>query len=148
MGYISPEQAKGVSDLDIRSDIYSLGVSLYHMVTGEVPFTGDDDFEVMSKQIMQSLKSDQIKRLHIAPHVHYAIEKMMAKDRDIRFQHPDKIVEELGAYLDSVGFMPIPTAPASDEEEAKSKNIEVVSRKRRSSSGAKKSYPKRRRRYR
>ena len=56
VGYISPEQAKGVGDLDVRSDIYSLGVSLYHMVVGEVPFSGDDDFEVMSKQIMQSLR--------------------------------------------------------------------------------------------
>jgi len=150
VGYISPEQAKGVFDLDIRSDIYSLGVSLYHMVTGEVPFTGDDDFEVMSKQIMQSLKSDQIKRLNISPHVHYAIEKMMAKDRDIRFQDPDSIVEELGAYLDSVGFKPIPTAPASEEEEeAKSKKIEIVSkRKKGRSSSAKKSYTRRRRKYR
>ena len=148
VGYISPEQAKGVFDLDIRSDIYSLGVSLYHMVTGEVPFTGDDDFEVMSKQIMQSLKSDQIKRLNISPHLHYAIEKMMAKDREIRFQHPDSIVEELGAYLDSVGFKPIPTAPASDEEEeAKGKKIEIVpKRKKGRSSSTKKSY--RRRKYR
>ena len=152
VGYISPEQAKGVSDLDIRSDIYSLGVSLYHMVTGEVPFTGDDDFEVMSKQIMQSLKSDKIKTLNISPHAHYAIEKMMAKDREIRFQHPDEIVTELGAYLDSVGFKPIPTAGAADEQEdgkPKQKGkIEIVSgRKRRASSGAKKSYSRRRRRY-
>ncbi|MHC4960044.1 MAG: serine/threonine protein kinase [Planctomycetota bacterium] len=149
VGYISPEQAKGVDDLDIRSDIYSLGVSLYHMVTGNVPFSGDDDFEVMSKQILQSLGSDQIKSLNISPHVHYAIEKMMAKDRDLRFQHPDEIVTELDAYLDSVGYKPIPTAGAADEEEeqAKSKNIEIVSKKRRgSSSGTRKSYTRRRRR--
>ena len=65
-----------------------------------------------------------------------------------RFQHPDSIVEELGAYLDSVGFKPIPTAPASEEEEeAKAKKIEIVSKKKKGrSSSAKKSY--RRRRYR
>jgi len=67
VGYISPEQAKGSEELDIRSDIYSLGVSLYHMVIGEVPFSGDDDFEVMSKQIMQRLKSDEMKRLNVSP---------------------------------------------------------------------------------
>ena len=149
VGYISPEQAKGVADLDIRTDIYSLGVSLYHMVTGDVPFSGDDDFEVMSKQIMQSLGSDRIKSLNISPHVHYAIEKMMAKDREIRYQHPDEIVGELDAYLESVGYKPIPTAGAADEEgeQKKSGKIEIVSRKRRgSSSGARKSYPRRRRR--
>jgi len=111
VGYISPEQAKGISDLDIRSDIYSLGVSLYHMVVGEVPFSGEDDFEVMSKQIMQSLRSDRLKSLNISPHVHYAIEKMMAKDREIRFQTPAEIVTELDAYLKSVDFEAIPTAP-------------------------------------
>ena len=52
---ISPEQAKG-TEVDVRSDIYSLGVSLYHMVVGDTPFSGDDDFEVMSKQIMQTLR--------------------------------------------------------------------------------------------
>ncbi|MHC4547252.1 MAG: serine/threonine protein kinase [Planctomycetota bacterium] len=136
VGYISPEQAKGVGDLDIRSDIYSLGVSLYHMVVGEVPFSGDDDFEVMSKQIMQSLRSDRIKSLNISPHVHYAIEKMMAKDRDIRFQHPNDIVTDIDAYLTSVDFKPIPTAqPVKDEVRTKrkapsKKQIDIVPKKK------------------
>jgi len=151
VGYISPEQAKGVSDLDIRSDIYSLGVSLYHMVVGETPFTGDDDFEVMSKQIMQSLRSDRLKALNISPHVHYAIEKMMAKDRDIRFQHPSEIVKELDAYLASVGFKPIPTALAttdSPDEKKQTGKIELISKRRRKSSGDKRAINRRRRRYR
>ncbi|MGQ0613405.1 MAG: serine/threonine protein kinase [Planctomycetaceae bacterium] len=115
VGYISPEQAKGISDLDIRSDIYSLGVTLYHMVVGEVPFSGENDLEVMSKQILQSLKSDRLKSVNIAPYVHYAIEKMMAKDRDIRFQHPDDLVRELDGYLSTVQFQPIPIArPVSE----------------------------------
>jgi serine/threonine-protein kinase len=118
VGYISPEQAKG-SEVDVRSDIYSLGVTLYHMVAGEVPFSGDDDFEVMSKQIMQSLRSDRLKSLNISPQVHYAIEKMMAKEREIRFQRAADIVTELGAYLKSIGYEPIPVArPAKAEARA------------------------------
>jgi serine/threonine protein kinase len=115
VGYISPEQAKGVFDLDIRSDIYSLGVTLYHMICGEVPFAGENDLEVMSKQILQNLRSDRLKTLNIAPYVHYVIEKMMAKDRDLRFQHPDDVAKDLDGYLASVGFQLIPLArPVTD----------------------------------
>ena len=140
VGYISPEQAKGVVDLDIRSDIYSLGVSLYHMVVGEVPFSGEDDFEVMSKQIMQSLGSDRLKALNISPQIHYAIQKMMAKDREMRYQHPQEIVDEVDAYLASIGFEPIPTAPPvpkdwkrsrSPPKKSSSGKIELVPRRRR-----------------
>ena len=48
--YISPEQARGQEDLDVRSDIYSLGATLYQLVVGELPFTGSDDQEIMAKQ--------------------------------------------------------------------------------------------------
>jgi serine/threonine protein kinase len=142
VGYISPEQARGVSDLDIRSDIYSLGVTLYHMVAGEVPFSGENDLEVMSKQILQSLKSDRLKSLHIPPYVHYAIEKMMAKDREIRYQHPDEVVRDLDAYLKSVDFRPIPVARPA----APAPPPDTTSGTRKSSGGVKPSAPISRRR--
>src|SRR5438445_537018 len=47
--YISPEQVRGQVDVDIRADVYGLGATLYHMVTGRVPYAGDSPSEVMNK---------------------------------------------------------------------------------------------------
>src|SRR4051812_6824620 len=49
--YISPEQVRGQTDIDIRADIYSLGATFYHMVTGSVPYGGDNPGEVMRKHV-------------------------------------------------------------------------------------------------
>jgi len=93
--YISPEQARGQRDLDIRSDIYSLGATLYQLVLGELPFEGEDDQEVMARQILESLSSTALKGRAISPHMHYFIEKMMVKDREIRYQNPDELIKDI-----------------------------------------------------
>ena len=78
MHYISPEQAKG-DETDRTSDIYSVGVMMYEMLSGHLPFDADDVVEVAIKQI-----SDEPRSLHeLAPEVPYALveitEKAMAK---------------------------------------------------------------------
>jgi len=94
--YISPEQARGQNDLDIRSDIYSLGATLYQLIVGELPFSGTDEQEIMAKQILDSLSSSALKdRARISPHMHYFIEKMMAKDREIRYQNPIELIDDI-----------------------------------------------------
>ncbi len=94
--YISPEQARGQMDLDVRSDIYSLGATLYQLVVGDLPFSGTDDQEIMAKQILDSLSSPTLKdRGKISPHMHYFIEKMMAKEREIRYQDPLELIEHI-----------------------------------------------------
>jgi len=97
--YISPEQARGQDGLDGRADIYSLGATLYHLVTGSLPFQGESHDEVMAKQVLEALSGGAIRALGLSPHVHYFIEKMMAKDADIRFQDPDDLVAALTRHL-------------------------------------------------
>lgn len=93
--YISPEQAQGLQSVDSRADIYSLGVTLYHLVVGELPFTGSDQSEILRKQIVESLSSPMLKGRNISPHMHYFIEKMMAKEREIRYQNPQELIADI-----------------------------------------------------
>jgi len=97
--YISPEQARGQEGLDVRADIYSLGATLYHLVTGSLPFDGASHEEVMAKQVLDSLSGEAIRALRLSPQTHYFIEKMMAKEKEIRFQDPRELVDEIGRYL-------------------------------------------------
>ncbi|MDP7035536.1 MAG: serine/threonine-protein kinase [Planctomycetota bacterium] len=100
--YISPEQARGRTDVDIRSDIYSLGATLYHLIVGEVPFSGEDRMEIMAKQVREGLSSPKLKnrRQDVARHTHYFIEKMMAKDREVRYQSPAEVIEDIEATVE------------------------------------------------
>jgi len=115
--YVSPEQAKGADDLDVRADIYSLGVSLYHIMVGEVPFTGDSDRDILRQQIFTSLKSPRAKDRRISPHLHYFIEKMMAKDRALRYQHPSELILDIEEKIQGREEVLGTAAPPRDKKE-------------------------------
>ena len=96
--YISPEQAKG-DETDCTSDIYSVGVMMYEMLSGHLPFDADDVVEVAIKQI-----SDEPRSLHeLAPEVPYALveitEKAMAKLPQNRYPSARAMLEALGTYV-------------------------------------------------
>ena len=98
--YIAPEQARGRGDLDVRADIYALGASLYHLVTGSLPFDGESGQEVLAKQVLESLSGARIRDMELSQQLHWFIEKMMAKDKEIRFQSPRELADEIERYLE------------------------------------------------
>src|SRR5262245_26748543 len=97
--YLSPEQARGGAAADTRSDIYSLGISLFHVVVGHLPFQGSDDRDVLRKQVMESLSSPALKGRGISPHMHYFIEKMVAKEASERYQSWSELIDDIRAQV-------------------------------------------------
>jgi eukaryotic-like serine/threonine-protein kinase len=95
--YISPEQVRGETNIDIRADIYSLGATLYHMVTGKVPYGGETPNEVMRKHV--DLKVTIIPPDHLnsklSGGIGMLVETMMAKSREHRYQTPDDLILDL-----------------------------------------------------
>ena len=145
--YMSPEQARGQRDLDVRTDIYALGATLYHMIVGKVPFQGEDSMEIMSKQVMESLNSSEIKNRRISRHTHYFIERMMSKDKDLRYASPDELVKDVTEQME--GFQSLEYRAPEEKRNSKvlgglaGKKAKITSRPRvkmkpRSSRGKKK----------
>lgn len=93
--YISPEQAQGEMDVDVRSDIYSLGATLYHLATGKLPFEGENSVVVMTQHIAEPLKPPREVQPRIPKALSRLIEKMMAKRPYDRHQSPDEVLEDI-----------------------------------------------------
>jgi len=91
--YMSPEQCRG-SNVDIRSDIYSLGVSLFQMITGDLPFTGTQ-VEVMSGHVQKGLSFSAKQTAAISPPVQFVLRKTMAKDPTDRYATPQEMFDDL-----------------------------------------------------
>ena len=96
--YISPEQAKG-DETDFTSDIYSVGVMMYEMLSGHLPFDADDVVEVAIKQISDKPQSLQ----ELAPNVPHGLveitERAMAKRPDNRYASAAEMLSALNAYV-------------------------------------------------
>lgn len=95
--YISPEQVRGQVDLDVRSDIYSLGASLYHMITGTVPYPGHTTAEVMQKHVDRdvALASPEEINPGVSEALGAIVATMLAKNREDRYRDPAELILDL-----------------------------------------------------
>ncbi|MGD0093440.1 MAG: protein kinase, partial [Planctomycetota bacterium] len=102
--YISPEQAKGDRNVDGRTDIYSLGATFYHLVTGETPFHASTPMVIMMKHVNEQLPNPQDIRDEIPDGVVHVIQKMMAKAPADRYRDCKELLDDLELVID--GKMP------------------------------------------
>ncbi|MDI6773887.1 MAG: serine/threonine-protein kinase [Verrucomicrobiota bacterium] len=93
--YMSPEQVEGRADLDCRADIYSLGATLYQMVTGRMLFHGHSANEAMDLQITHAVAAPIELSSGIPKGVCSLIEKMLAKNRDLRHADWDAVLVDI-----------------------------------------------------
>ena len=97
--YIAPEQIRGIEDVDSRADIYSLGATLYHMVTGQPPFPGTKVDAVLKAQLEQELVPPDHLNVALSAGLGEVVEFMMAKDRAQRYRAPDDVILDLECLL-------------------------------------------------
>jgi serine/threonine-protein kinase len=95
--YISPEQIRGEMDIDGRADIYGLGATFYHLVTGRVPYMADDPVEVMKKHLRGELVPPDHINTSLSAGVSEVIEVMMAKNRQDRHSSVEELLVDLKA---------------------------------------------------
>ncbi|WP_437281381.1 serine/threonine-protein kinase [Sorangium sp. So ce375] len=106
--YMSPEQVLGRRELDKRVDIYALGVVLYEMLVGRVPFDAESDIEIMRQHAEEPLPRVSAVRHDVPPALDAFLQKACAKDRADRFAS----CEEMVAALDAIAH-PAPAATSA-----------------------------------
>jgi tRNA A-37 threonylcarbamoyl transferase component Bud32 len=99
--YMSPEQVQGHT-VDPRSDIYSFGVTCYHLLAGEPPFKGETPFEVAIQHVQNEPRPLQEVRPDLPAELCAAVHKMMAKKPEARFQTAREVLRELTRLKDGV----------------------------------------------
>jgi serine/threonine-protein kinase len=95
--FASPEQVKGERDIDGRSDLYSLGATLYYMLTGKMVFTGGNAQEVMTRHLVGSFISPKKYNPKVSGRTVRILRKMLAKNRDKRYQSMDELIKALNS---------------------------------------------------
>src|SRR5919109_4421339 len=96
--YVSPEQALG-HDVDGQSDIYSLGIVLYEMLTGDVPFHGENQVAVAMKHVREDLPDVQMRRPQVSSALAAVVDTATAKDLDRRYQDDAELIADLEEVL-------------------------------------------------
>ena len=100
--YLSPEQARG-APVDQRSDVYSVGIVLYELLTGKLPFTGDTPLEIAMKHLSEVPKAPSALRPEVSADVDAVVLRALAKDPADRFESAEEMDAELARVASGAG---------------------------------------------
>jgi len=97
--FMAPEQARDAAHVDARADIYSLGCTLYALVTGRPPFQGKTVLEILSKHASEPVVPPDLVVEHVPGSLSAIVLKMVAKDPDARYSDLGAVIEALEGFL-------------------------------------------------
>jgi serine/threonine protein kinase len=122
--YVSPEQARNIHDVDIRSDLYSLGCTFFFALTGRPPFTGKNPLEIVLQHLEQEPPGLSKFRPEMPPALVSIVRRLMAKRPEQRFQTPGDLADELSFFFGAGALAaPVPLhrpdpGPARDKKDS------------------------------
>jgi len=96
--YMSPEQVRGDRDIGPPADIYGLGATFYHMLTGDPPFAGSSSKQVMESHLNEMPKPPDARNSNVSPGISDVVLKMLAKEIDQRYTDCAELLDELRAW--------------------------------------------------
>jgi serine/threonine protein kinase len=96
--YVAPEQASDSTTADIRSDIFSLGCTLFETLTGKLPFRGGNSFERLMARFKQDASPVSSLRPGIPPELDHVVARMIARDAERRYQTPAEVAQALAPF--------------------------------------------------
>lgn len=127
--YISPEQAAGEKEIDIRSDIYSLGATLYHMATGTPPYRGRSGADIMAMHICGNLDNPKDRNPDLSDKAVKIITRMMQTEKSDRYQSPEELIAGINKYFTGDSYRQADHTPkelvAEDEFESGSSDSKL-----------------------
>lgn len=106
--YMAPEQARNAKHVDERVDIYALGATLYHLLTGKLPFLGNTALELILAKEKGTYPNARSVRSEIPERLDLIIDKMLAKDPNHRYKSCDEVLRDLvalGIHSDALSFI-------------------------------------------
>lgn len=106
--YMSPEQARDPRTTDIRSDIYSLGCTVYHMLTGRPPYPDGNAFQKVLDHQGKAPPDPRIHASEVPPELAFAVQKMMNTNPDRRYQDPGQVLADLMMVASRLGLKSVP----------------------------------------
>ncbi len=102
--YMSPEQGKGIKDIDHRSDLYSLGIVLYELVVGQVPFSAQTPLAVIQDHINTPLPRPSQINTNVPPEIEAVLRKALAKSPDARYNSANEMIAEFTIAVEAEGL--------------------------------------------
>jgi eukaryotic-like serine/threonine-protein kinase len=133
--YMSPEQVQGMA-VDPRTDIYSFGVTCYHMLSGAPPFQGTNAFEVAVQHVQSQATPLHAVRPDLPPELCALVDRMMAKGPAERYQTAREVLNEIGRIKDSLRLtapaasmgitaLPVPASPTAPGVQAETRSLSL-----------------------